>query len=256
MNIPVRYNRVDNLLDKTKQKKFASTDILPDIQNQNASVDVSAGISNFRTLFESDIGPLFVNFSISVSTQNTRGVHMSRLIKSTLKHTNGRYIEDSLIQIHDEITKTQPDCLINVKFQYPVHDQFLDTSITLNPDKKFDYDFKLTGITSCPCSKAIAGVGHMQRTILTLKLQETSLINFEEVALNLNECFSASLKEFLNRADEANKIIEAQDNSKFVEDVVRDCLKKFPNAKYIHAQSLESIHSHDAIASWPKNSNN
>ena len=96
----------------------------------------------------------------------------------------------------------------------------------------------------------------MQRTILTLQLQQTSLINFEEVALNLNECFSASLKEFLNRADEANKIVEAQNNSKFVEDVVRDCLKKFPTAKYIHAQSLESIHSHDAIASWPKNGNN
>ena len=64
------------------------------------------------------------------------------------------------------------------------------------------------------------------------------------------------MKEFVYGAEEANKIIDAQDNSKFVEDVVRDCLKRFPNAKYIHAQSLESIHSHDAIASWPKNSNN
>ena len=56
---------------------------------------------------------------------------------------------DSLIKIHDEITKTQPDCLINVKFQYPVHDQFLDTSITLN-DIGYDsltitygYDYQL-----------------------------------------------------------------------------------------------------------------
>ena len=254
MDLPVVNTWVDNLLDKSKQKKFSSTDVLPDIQNQSSSVDVSAGISNFHTLYQSEVGPLFVNFSVSVSTQHTRGVHMSRLIKSTLKHTTGRYIEDSLIKIHDEVTQTQPDCVVNVKFQYPVHDQFLDTSITLNPNKKFDYKFKLTGITSCPCSKAISGVGHMQRTILTLKLHQTELINFEEVALNLNECFSASLKEFLNRAEEANKIIDAQDNSKFVEDVVGDCLKRFPTAKYIHAQSLESIHSHDAIASWPKNS--
>ena len=242
------------MLDKSKQKKFSSTDTLPDIQNQSSSVDVSAGISNFKTLYNSDVGPLFLNFTISVSTQNTRGVHMSRLIKSTLNHTSGRYIEDSLVKIHDEIIQTQPNCIINVKFQFPVQDQFLDTSITLNPNKDFDYVFKLTGITSCPCSKAISGVGHMQRTILTLKLHQTDMINFEEVALNLNECFSASLKEFLNRADEANKIIDAQNNSKFVEDVVRDCLKRFTDAKYIHAQSLESIHSHDAIATWPKNS--
>ena len=242
------------MLDKSKQKKFSSINTLPDIQNQSSSVDVSAGISNFKTLYNSDVGPLFLNFTISVSTQNTRGVHMSRLIKSTLDHTSGRYIEDSLIKIHDEITKTQPNCIINVKFQFPVQDQFLDTSITLNPNKDFDYVFKLTGITSCPCSKAISGVGHMQRTILTLKLHQTNMINFEEVTLNLNECFSASLKEFLNRADEANKIIDAQNNSKFVEDVVRDCLKRFTDAKYIHAQSLESIHSHDAIATWPKNS--
>ena len=85
------------MLDKYKQKKFSSSDVLPDIQNQSASVDVSAGISNFRTLYQSDVGPLFVNFSVSVSTQNTRGVHMSRLIKSTLKYSTGRYIEDSLI---------------------------------------------------------------------------------------------------------------------------------------------------------------
>ena len=90
----------------------------------------------------------------------------------------------------------------------------------------------------------------MQRTILTVEFHEQSLINFEEVSLLLEECFSARLTEFLNRADEANKIIDAQENSKFVEDVVRNCLEKFPNAKHIDARSLESIHSHDAVASW------
>ena len=75
-----------------------------------------------------------------------------------------------------------------------------------------------------------------------MKLVKDDLVRRYEVLKTIRRRFRAFI------------IDEAQDNSKFVEDVVRDCLKRFPNAKYIHAQSLESIHSHDAIASWPKNS--
>ena len=241
------------MLDNSKLKKYLLNTNLPDVQNESSSVNVFAGISNFKTTFNGNSVTLLLNFTITTSTQNTRGVHMSRLIKSTLNYMRGKYIEHSLLKIYDEITQTQPNCNINVKFQYPVHDQFLDTSITLDSKKVFHYVFKLTGITSCPCSKAITGIGHMQRTILTVELKQNDLINFEEVSLNLNECFSAPLVEFLSRADEANMITETQANSKFVEDVVRDCLKRFPQAKHIHARSFESIHSHDAIASWSAN---
>ena len=93
----------------------------------------------------------------------------------------------------------------------------------------------------------------MQRTVLKLKLSDTSIVNFDETALDLSACFSTTLEEFLNRPDEAKKIIEAQENSKFVEDVVRDCKKRFPHAKYINATSLESIHSHNTVAYWDSN---
>ena len=73
---------------------------------------------------------------------------MSRLIKSSLKYMKGKYIEDSLNQIYEDVTKTQPNCIINVVFQYPIHDQFLDVSITLTEKNDFYYKFSLTGITS------------------------------------------------------------------------------------------------------------
>ena len=238
------------MFDSYKSRKFTQISSLPDIQNEKSKVNVSAGISNFKTIYYGREWQLPITINVSVSTNNTRGVHMSRLIKSSLKYMKGKYIEDSLNQIYEDVTKTQPNCIINVVFQYPIRDQFLDVSITLTEKNDFYYKFSLTGITSCPCSKAITGVGHMQRTILTVEFHEQSLINFEEVSLLLEECFSARLTEFLNRADEANKIIDAQENSKFVEDVVRNCLEKFPNAKHIDARSLESIHSHDAVASW------
>ena len=233
------------------RKNFPVSD-LPDIQNEKSRLNVHAGISNFKTIFYGFGWQLPIDISVIVSTDNTRGVHMSRLVKTTKKFMNTKYIEESIINIQKEANLTQQNCKVIVNFQYPFEDQFLDISITLDEKCKFNYLFSLSGITSCPCSKAIVGIGHMQRTVLTLELYDT-MVNFDETALDLSNCFSAKLEEFLNRPDEAKKIIEAQENSKFVEDVVRDCKKRFPHAKYINVTSLESIHSHNAIAYWDSN---
>jgi GTP cyclohydrolase FolE2 len=64
------------------------------------------------------------------------------------------------------------------------------------------------------------------------------------------ECFSASPKEEMKRLDEAKKILEAQDNPRFAEDLVRECVRRFPNALFVSGRCFESIHAHDAIASW------
>ena len=226
---------------------------LPDIQNEKSSLNVHAGISNFKTIYYGFGLQFPIDISVIVSTDNTRGVHMSRLVKTTKKFMNTKYIEESLINIQKEANLTQQNCKVIVNFQYPFKDQFLDVSITLDEKCQFNYLFLLSGITSCPCSKATTGIGHMQRTVLKLKLSDTSIVNFDETALDLSACFSTTLEEFLNRPDEAKKIIEAQENSKFVEDVVRDCKKRFPHAKYINATSLESIHSHNAVAYWDSN---
>ena len=125
------------MFDSYKSRKFTQISSLPDIQNEKSKVNVSAGISNFKTIYYGREWQLPISINVSVSTNNTRGVHMSRLIKSSLKYMKGKYIEDSLNQIYEDVTKTQPNCIINVVFQYPIHDQFLDVSITLTEKKRF-----------------------------------------------------------------------------------------------------------------------
>ncbi len=45
-------------------------------------------------------------------------------------------------------------------------------------------------------------------------------------------------------------ILEAQANPKFAEDLVRECVKRFPNALHVSTRCFESIHAHDAFATW------
>jgi len=67
----------------------------------------------------------------------------------------------------------------------------------------------------------------------------------------MEECFSAVPTEKMKRTEEAKKIIEPGPCS-LREDLVRECARRFPNAVYIRARCFESIHAHDAIATWSK----
>ncbi len=92
----------------------------------------------------------------------------------------------------------------------------------------------------------------MQRAELTLVLRSKEALDLAKTAGKLEECFSAMPREDLKRVQEAKKILEAQDNPKFAEDLVRDCVERFPNALFVSARALESIHAHDAIARWTR----
>lgn len=234
------------------KKRLVPLESLPDIQMERAEIDVSAGVCNFSTLFHGNRWTLPVKLSIIVPTMKSRGVHMSRLISAAQKRMRGEYIEDALKDICNEINKSQPGCQITVELEYPVKDQFISVKIMADLNGSIFYSFEKIGITACPCSKQIVGIGHMQRSKLKLEISSNTTIDFEEVDLKLGECFSAEPVEFLKRSDEGEKILEAQSNPKFVEDLVRDCLKRFPDAVMIEATSSESIHSHDAIAFWKK----
>jgi GTP cyclohydrolase FolE2 len=246
--------RVDPKGDKNLLKNIrASLDSLPDVQMQTADVDVRAGVRGFSTVFTGSRWALPVKLSIMVDTKNSRGVHMSRLISATQNRMKGDYIETALTAICKEVDRTQPGCEITAELSYPVRDQFLEVKIIMQKEEEdIQYTFEKVGITACPCSKEITGIGHMQRSRLRIEVASQNTLNFEEVALKMAECFSAEPVEFLKRADEAEKILEAQANPKFVEDIVRDCLERFPTASKIEARSWESIHAHDAVAIWRK----
>ena len=223
-----------------------------DIHKERTVPDVIAGISDLQIMCKNGDTIIPINFSITASTSNSRGVHMSRLVSAAQKYSEEENINNIMSRIVKEVNKTQNECNVISEFEYPYEDQFMKIQIIMKDKKETEYNFTRMGITSCPCSKEISGIGHMQRTFLTIKILTNKRLNFGKIASRMNKCFSTVPKEFLNRVDESMKIISAQENSMFVEDVVRVTLKQFPEAETIKAKSLESIHTHNAIASWKK----
>lgn len=225
--------------------------LLKEVQDEFAEIPVEAGISNLRTIYRCG-GLVFpIALTVTVSTKQ-RGAHMSRLVGAVLNNIEGRNIEDALRRVCREVNMTQDGCRVRCEFSYPFRDQFMEVSIELKAVGDIKYTFMKHGITVCPCSKEECGIGHMQRSCIRLEISSKSVIDFIEVAKKLDSCFSAPLSEHLKRDEEAFKILEAQGRPRFVEDLVRECLRLFPSAQFIEARSFESIHAHDAIAFWKR----
>jgi len=225
-----------------------------DVHEEYAEVEVMGGVGNLTHIHQGRDWMLPVRYTILVPTHNRRGVHMSRLVAAAQKHSSGERIECSMREICREVNRTQPGCVVICELKYPHKDQFIPITIKLSEEGEIEYTFQRTGITTCPCSKQLVGIGHMQRTVLKLKMVSREIYDFNEVAEKMGRCFSTVPEEHLKREDERDKIIEAQSNPRFAEDVVRECLKLFPNALSIEARSFESIHMHDAVAYWSRGS--
>uniref|UniRef100_A0A7C3IT03 GTP cyclohydrolase I FolE2 n=1 Tax=Candidatus Methanomethylicus mesodigestus TaxID=1867258 RepID=A0A7C3IT03_9CREN len=223
----------------------------PELQDSPADNIIEAGICNLRVMYKCGQLSFPVCLTLTVRT-NLRGVHMSRLVGAVLRNGQGGAIEDTLRSICRDVNRTQKGCVVKCEFQYPVGDQFMGVSVKVEESGPIKYAFSKDGIAACPCSKKTCGIAHMQRATLRLSLSSLQIIDFRDVSKKLDSCFSASLTEHLKRDEEAAKILDAQNAPRFVEDLVRECLKLFPQANRIEAQSYESIHSHDAIAYWDR----
>jgi GTP cyclohydrolase I len=218
-----------------------------DVQNEYSSTDVRAGVTGLKLMLRVGRYILPAEFTVTTMTHHSRGVHMSRLVKAAQDHSDSVHAEDALKLIVREANHSQKGASASVRFSYPFKDIFIPVEIRLNKNV-FTYVLKTPGITACPCSKKMAGVGHMQRAWLTLALNSRAFVDIEEEAVRMLSCFSTETAAMMKRDEEALKVVESQMNAKFVEDVVRDAAKKFPEAFYLEARSEESIHMHDAIA--------
>jgi GTP cyclohydrolase-4 len=137
---------------------------------------------------------------------------------------------------------------------------------------------EVQGMTACPCAMEtvkqkllrrhpelkrlpddLPTISHNQRNRTTLMIEVPEQVDIE--ADDLVEIVESSLSSptygILKREDEANVVMRAHENPKFVEDVVRDILGKLLT-KYRHlddsvhvtvrSESEESIHKHNAFA--------
>lgn len=129
---------------------------------------------------------------------------------------------------------------------------------------------QVIGMTACPCaqetvaetlgcSKEWPVMSHNQRNVCTTVLSMDDDVNIEadELIDLVEDSFSSPTFELLKRDDEATVVINAHRNPKFVEDVVRDVLKRLvekftqlpPDVDVtVTSESEESIHKHNAFA--------
>lgn len=228
-------------------KQHVKLNIEADVQSEYRTKNVFAGVESLRLMMKVGGYNLPVDVSVTTRTNRTRGVHMSRLVDAAFKNSEMKHVEDSMKKMIEDVEKTQGPAYISVRFDYPFRDIFVKVRISLK-GRTFTYFISAPGITACPCSREVAGIGHMQRAWLSIGISTRRYMDLEEAALKMLGCFSSTTAELMKRPEEGMKVLDSQANPKFVEDVVRDAAERFPEAFLIKARSEESIHMHDAVA--------
>ena len=224
-------------------------DATADVQSEASKQPVDAGISRLKVFSNAGNVRMPVELSIQTSTGMHRGVHMSRLVKAA-NGRRARGMEQWLRWICTEVNRTQPGTSVTASFELPHDDQVARITMRATQRGAITYMFTVNGMTACPCSKKMIGIGHMQRAEITLVLKSEKALDAMAVVDRTAECFSATPKENMKRLEEAKKILEAQANPRFAEDLVRECIRRFPNALFVSGRCFESIHAHDAVATW------
>ncbi len=147
-----------------------------------------------------------------------------------------------------------------------------------NGEVKKSIGVVVTGMTACPCAmettrshlieqspgseetlSRIPTITHNQRNITTLIIEasENHDIEADDLIQIVENSLSSPTFGMLKREDEARLVMDAHNNPKFVEDVVRSVLKNVLD-RYSHlpddikvtviSESEESIHKHNAFA--------
>ena len=129
-----------------------------------------------------------------------------------------------------------------------------DTFNSLNDESVIIIGVKVPINTLCPCSKEISKYGaHNQRGVVSVSLEFSKLIWFEDIIEGVESCASSPIYSLLKREDERYLTEHAYENPMFVEDIARcvaGTLKKNKNIKWfkVEAENFESIHNHNAYA--------
>jgi len=140
-------------------------------------------------------------------------------------------------------------------------------AVKRNGEIKKSIGVKVTGMAACPCametvkelSKSKLSVTHNQRNVASLMVEVPEKYDVEahDLIKIVESSFSSPTYEILKREDEADVVMNAHKNPKFVEDIVRDILSKIlekyknlPDDVLVIVRSIseESIHKHNAFA--------
>lgn len=249
-----------------------------DIQSEHDGRGVGVdrvGISGLRypiTFADGEIRQTGIaGLEITVQLQaDRRGTHMSRMVEIAHDHltqldprrlpiilkTAAHHLDVQALTVSASIPiSTLVEAPASEGSAWQVHD--LNVTGILEPDSIRVTTTVSSDVTSlCPCSKAISAYGaHNQRSRVSLAaigngdapypIAVTKLIGL------IRSVGSAPVYPLVKRSDERVITMQAFDHPTFVEDMVRElslaCRRKGV-AHRVDVRNLESIHSHDAIA--------
>jgi GTP cyclohydrolase I len=235
-----------------------------------------SGLSYPISVLDRDSGLQHTVGKIALSVglpHHTRGTHMSRFIE-ILEHHRGEMTIRTLPELLDEVrVRLDADSAeIDVRFPYflsrsaPVTGKaaLMEYECRFHGVRDRDGDLFTLGVTVpvttlCPCSKEISDYGaHNQRGYVRVEVradsfEDDNLIWIEEVIDWVEASASAPVYPLLKRPDERHVTMQAYDNPRFVEDVVREVGVRLVDDSRVAwfrvcAENLESIHNHSAFA--------
>jgi GTP cyclohydrolase I len=204
-----------------------------------------------------------------------KGTHMSRFIEVLNAHRGEVTMHTLPAMLRDLKRRLQAQSArIEVSFPY-----FLErTAPASGAQALLNYDCAFVGelnghgedfilsvtvpvMSLCPCSKAISDYGaHNQRGHVTIEVRSVPeedgrprLIWIEELVEIAEASASAPIYPLLKRPDERHVTMQAYNNPRFVEDIVRGValqLRNDPRVAWfrVHVVNNESIHNHSAFA--------
>lgn len=253
-------------------------DFIPDVQSAVDSRKIpiqKVGIRDIRypLIWKTQSGDSHSSvgmYSMSVFLPaEQKGTHMSRFIALLEEHRGVfdlEIIRRMTKQLLVNLETTSGEIILS--FPYFIHKaapisqikSYLDYEVTVACNVNSDDELNLTlqvmvPVTSlCPCSKEISLYGaHNQRSHVTISADLKSDVLVEDLIKIVEDQASCELFGLLKRQDEKYVTEKAYQNSKFVEDLVRDiaiCLNQDDRIKAykIEAINFESIHNHNAYA--------
>ncbi len=251
-------------------------DKLPDIQNsidsRNIAID-QVGVSGIRlpiTVLDREKGVQHTigEFHITVDLRhNLKGTHMSRFIEEINNFKEGLSTRN-IGNLAENIRKRFDAKNVSIFVSFPFFR--IKTAPVSGVPSVMEYNCKLffskkkkkdiiiqvdvPVTTLCPCSKEISRYGaHNQRTIVSIAVRYRKFIWIEELIRLAESAGSCEIYSLLKRVDEKYVTEKAYQNPMFVEDVVRKLSEKLSRNErvkwfMVRAESLESIHNHNAFA--------
>jgi GTP cyclohydrolase I len=217
-----------------------------------------------------------IDMSVSLPQRN-KGAHMSRFIELLNRHRREIDIRKFRALASELRRELEAEAaFVEVRFPYFVEKKapvsgalgLVDYACTFGASVRGEGKAETAelwvacevAVTSlCPCSKAISEHGaHNQRSIIRVKVWFKKFFWLEDLIALCEDSASCELYSLLKRPDEKYVTERAYARPRFVEDLVRELgTRLLGDANFsrweISAESLESIHAHNAYAalSWP-----